>query len=198
MVLCLMSMKQITLYKAGAIKRIRDAINARGWSIAEAERSAGVPKDTIVKMLKGAGTDYEKYIAITKTLGYSVPLYGKLIAGLGVVELSHQQEIECVSTHAGLEYSDDLLAIRVDDDRYEPRYFRGTILYFVRSNRKPVLNSKHPYVISVGGRVDVMLVRPGTKSGVYNLIAIDGSANIIVDAALDWCSKIEGTAWEYN
>lgn len=169
--------------------------------MAKAERLAGVPDDTIVKMKNGVGTDYENYVAVMKLLRYSAPLYGKLISGRGVeiLETSTVEEIR-VPLPEGVEYSPDLLAIMVDDDRYEPRYFRDTFLYFKKTdnNIPKSLIAKHPYVVKpYGMAADVMIIRPGSKGGYYNLLALDGSSNIIQDAQLEWCSSIEGAKWEY-
>jgi hypothetical protein len=194
-------MKKVTPFKESNISFVRNRLKEMTLSIREAERQACVPKDTIQKMLLGYGTDYENYVAVMKLIRYSVPLYGKLISGAGVQKLADSEEKSFVQLHEGVEYSPDMQAILVDDDRYEPRYFRGTLLYFKQTsiNAPGSLTTKHPYVVKTRAMAnpDLAIIRKGSREGVYNLLAIDGSASIIQDADLEWCAPIEGSRWEY-
>lgn len=192
--------KNISEFRQDTIAFVRKRLKEMGLSMAEAERLSGVPDDTIVKLIKGHGTSYENYVAIMKRLRYSIPLYGKLISGGGVETIHTIEDESRVQLHEGVEYSPDLLAIVVDDDKYEPRYFKGTTLFFKSTtNKHPKdLASKHPYLVKIkNGKTDLMIVRPGSKLGVYNLLTIDGSSQILSDIELEWCAPIEGTKWEY-
>jgi len=179
---------------------IRKRSEILGLNDSEICRRANLPRDAISSIKKGHAPNFSTYLAIMNVLSYVVPLYGKLISGVGVEHLADHEGKNYVQIHEKIEYSSDLLAIVVGDDKYEPRYFKGTILYF-RESVSPIpstLFSKHPYVVKIKGqKPDVMLVREGSRPGLYNLIAIDGSSKITIDADLEWCAAIEGTRWEY-
>lgn len=196
-----MSMKRITPVKKDWITFAKKRLEELGLSIAEAERQWGLPKDTIQKMLLGSGTDYEKFLVIKERLRYNIPLYGKLISGKGVQMLGSNKEESRISLHESVEYSPDLQAIIVEDDRYEPRLIKGDVIYFKQTanNIPATLNSKRPYVVKIkDSEPDVMIIRPGTRPGFYNLLAIDGTANLLVDCELEWCAPIEDVKWEYS
>lgn len=193
-------MKNISPFKVSSIAFIKKRLAELHLSISQAERKVGLSKYSIQKMLLGHATDYEKYLAVMKFLRYSVPLYGKLIAGVGVENLLESKNITQVQLPEIIEYSPDLLAILVDDNRYEPRYFKGTYLYFRQNSiAEPTnLHSMHPYIVKIKDSiVDVMIIREGGRLGCFTLVAIDGSAKIITDAELEWCAPIEGAKWEY-
>lgn len=194
-------MKKISPFKETSISFVRKRLDELGVSIAEAERRASVPKDTIQKMLLGSGTDYENYLAVMRFLRYTVPLYGKLISGKGIVmaDAATKEQIQ-VSIPESIEYSPDLLPVQVSDDSYTRHFLQGIFFYFkATGNKKPVsLTAIHPHVVKIkNGLQDVMIIRAGSKAGKYTLLAIDSSAKVIQDAELEWCAPIEGTSWEY-
>jgi transcriptional regulator with XRE-family HTH domain len=103
-------------------------------------------------------------------------------------DLAHGAGLEEVEAPVGA----PMFAVRVKGDSMAPRYDDGDYLFYDRDlgldgkncvNRDCVVKLRN-------GRMVVKRVRPGTRKGRLTLLSFNPSAEIIQDAAVEWCAPI--------
>lgn len=158
------------------------------------ERDAGLPKDSVRKLLEGYQPLGEKYLAFINYLCKSERLLFVLEKG-GIVQQLENTSDERINEPlpSYIKPAPNLAEMLVPDDSFYPRFQRGDIVYFYKDslNGFASLTGRHPRICKIlGNGIIIAYLREGTKPGHYNLATLDHA--IIPNVLIEWCANIEG------
>ncbi len=133
---------------------------------------------------------------VSNSIPEAVPVVGKVGAGAMVYPIDDYLQggaAEFVEVPPGVDFSQNLVALKVEGDSLEPMLYEGWYVYYntrIEGGCED-MNSKVPHVVRIkDGATLVKLIRRGYARGKYNLHSYKPGVEIIEDVTIEWCAKI--------
>jgi len=189
------------------VDRIERRLGVVGLSASAASEAAGLSKDAIRNIIRGANAGGGRQGISTNTLSAlaivlrttptwlmdgrgqeatHVPMAGKIVDGSMVFEA-----IEATLVDAPPDAREGTMALEVEGNSMFPAYEPGSLIYYNDKLAPEGLINRRCVIQAKDGHMYCRLLRAGTEPGLWTLQSLNPSFADIEDVSVEWAADIE-------